>query len=1006
MPRPQPLFHTLAALALALLLIFSISLRAQTPEWIWHPNQGKAPAENEVRFFRKTFSTEGVVARAELTATADNEMAASINGKWVTASTDWKNPTRTDVTKAVQTGENLIAIRAANHGGVAAMVARLELTFADGKKRVVVTDAEWLAGSVDQSGWDKPEFKTDGWAKVASLGQMGDEPWGDVFAPATATPAAALTVLPGFKVELLRSALPGEGSWICMTVDDWGRLIVSPQGDSQPLLRMTLSADGQVTKVEPIPAPIHQAMGLLYAHKSLYANAHGPKGTGLYRLIDANENDQFDADEVHLLKNFAGEGEHGYHGVVLGPDQMIYVMNGNHTKLPPGLSPDSPHKNFAEDMLLPRQWDAGGHAVGILAPGGHVLRTDPEGKEWSLVLAGFRNAYDLAFGPDGELFTFDSDMEWDWGMPWYKPTRINHCVSGGDYGWRSGTGNWPVWYPDSLPSTLDIGIGSPTGMKYGARAKFPPKYRKAMFVEDWAYGRILAVHLIPQGATYSGTFETIVRGKPLNLTGIEIGQDGAMYFITGGRGTQSGLYRVTWTGPEAPADEPSPEQVRTARAGAEARTLRYRLEAFHGKHDPAAIDFAWPHLNSDDRWIRYAARIAIEWQDTALWQDRALGETRPNASLTALLALARTGGKDVQDALLMSLGRLAGETLSEDQNLDALRVLELAFIRMGKPEETMREGVIETLSRLYPSPSERLNRELSQILIYLEAPDVVAKTLALLEAAPSLEEQNHYVFHLRTLKTGWTMAERTAYFHWLNRVRAGGAHPPELLQWFRDAGRDYSDGVSYGKFIVNFRKDAVATLTPAELAELRPIITGQAVAALPATTQRAVVKEWTLNDILPVLDQAGKGRSFTRGKAAFEAAQCLVCHRFKNEGGSVGPDLTAIGFRFSRRDIIESILLPSKVVSDQYQNTTFTLKDGDDVSGRLVDEDDKKVVVVTNALTGETTEIQKSKIASSAPGKLSPMPEGLVNILAQDEILDLLAYLESGGKADHPAFVP
>ena len=57
---------------------------------------------------------------------------------------------------------------------------------------------------------------------------------------------------------------------------------------------------------------------------------------------------------------------------------MIYVMNGNHTKLPRGLSPASPHKNFQEELLLPRQWDAGGHAVGILAPGGHVLRTAEE----------------------------------------------------------------------------------------------------------------------------------------------------------------------------------------------------------------------------------------------------------------------------------------------------------------------------------------------------------------------------------------------------------------------------------------------------------------------------------------------------------------------------------------------------------------------------------------------------------------------------------------------------
>jgi glucose/arabinose dehydrogenase len=260
---------------------------------------------------------------------------------------------------------------------------------------------------------------------------------------ADATPAESLTVLPGFKVELLHSASTNEGSWICMTKDNKGRLIVSPQRDSQPLLRITLNREGGVGKIEPIPAPVKQAMGLCYAHKSLYVNGHGPEGTGLYRLIDKNGNDQFDADEVHFLKKFKGEGEHGYHAVVEGPDGMIYVMNGNHTKLPEDIAANSPHRNYQEDFLLPRLWDANGHAVGILAPGGHVLRTDPEGKHWEIILAGFRNSYDFDFNAKGEMFTFDSDMEWDWGLPWYRPTRIIHCVTGGEYGWRSGSGKWP-----------------------------------------------------------------------------------------------------------------------------------------------------------------------------------------------------------------------------------------------------------------------------------------------------------------------------------------------------------------------------------------------------------------------------------------------------------------------------------------------------------------------------------------------------------------------------------
>ena len=157
--------------------------------------------------------------------------------------------------------------------------------------------------------------------------------------------------------------------------------------------------------------------------------------------------------------------------------------------------------------------------------------------------------------------------------------------------------------------------------------------------------------------------------------------------------------------------------------------------------------------------------------------------------------------------------------------------------------------------------------------------------------------------------------------------------------------------------------------------------------------------------LLPAdLDGAGKGRNFENGREAFAAAQCLTCHRFGNEGGPIGPDITAIASRFSRKDILESILEPSKVVSEQYQNITVVKKDGDDVTGRLVEETDSKLVLVPNQLTGEKVEVKKSDVQSRAASKLSPMPEGLANILSKEELLDLIAYIESGGRKSHAAF--
>ena len=1006
---------------LALLLLLSLPAYGETPQWIWHAN-ARAIQPNETRYLRKTFRVEGRVTKAQLDVAADDEAWVFINGKQVAHPRGYDKPASEDVTSDLVRGENVIAVRAFNRDSdQAGVVLRLELKQGRQRTDFIVSDESWQTSASEAPQWQDLAFHPDGWTKAVSRGKLGDKPWGDVFKTPQATAAESLTVLPGFKAELLRSSEPGEGSWICMTTDSKGRLIISPQADNQPLLRITLSRKGQVSKIEKMPAPVHQAMGLLYAHNSLYVNGHGPNGTGLYRLVDANHNDRFDTNEVQFLKKFEGEGEHGYHALVLGPDNMIYVMNGNHTKVPAGMASDSPHKNFEEDFLLPRQWDAGGHAVGILAPGGYVLRTDPEGKSWQLMLAGFRNAYDFDFSPEGELFTFDSDMEWDWGLPWYRPTRINHCVPGAEFGWRSGSAVWPEYYPDSLPATVNIGIGSPTGVKFGTRSKFPERYRKALFILDWSYGRIMAVHLTPQGASYSAEFETFLKGKPLNVTDIDFGKDGAMYFITGGRGTQSGLYRVAPNGKKPDAPE-THTQKEVARAGSEARALRRRLESFYGHKDPRAIEVAWPHLGSEDRFIRFAARIAIEWQDVALWKERALAETHPDAALNALLALARCGGKETQPSLLMALKKFPFDSLSRTQKLEKLRVVELSFIRQGKPSPELASLAIEKLDLLYPSQDELLNRELSQLLIFLEAPNVVSKTMALLDKAKTQEEQAHYIFYLRTLKTGWTLEQRKHYFEWFrfaqeaskgevtypkgseyyvwaNQTKANQRHPKSLLEWFQAVGRDYGDGASYPKYLVNIRKDAVASLSEQERFVLGNLLDEPNLAAsFKPTKERHFVQEWKFSDLEPFLAEASNGRSFESGKAAFNDAQCILCHRFGNEGGSVGPELTAASSKYTRRDILESILEPSKVVSDQYQNITIIKTDGDSITGRMVDETTTKITLQMSPYAGDRLEVDKSDISERRPSKISPMPEGMVNLLTRDEVLDLLAYIESAGK--------
>ncbi len=826
-------------------------------------------------------------------------------------------------------------------------------------------------------------------------------------------PQDALDTLPGFKIEQVFQANPkSNGSWICLAKDPKGRLLLGGQR-GQLITRLTLK-DGKVAKEEVMQIPVTEAMGMLFVDNVLYINGAGADGKFcLYRCKDTKGNDSY--DDVEMLREWrGGAGEHGAHGIVLGPDKKLYIVCGNFVDVPTDLVPSSPHRNYGDDLALKRAEDGNGFGAGRMPPGGYIARVDLDGKNAELYSSGQRNTYDIDFNADGELFGFDSDMEWDWGTPWYRPIHVFHSVRGGDQGFREGTAKWPEHYTDSLPQSTTIGIGCPTGVSFGTGAKFPAKYQKACYVCDWTYGRLIAVHLTPNGAGYTGTWENFVapqslrtnKGKtPLNLTDVVIGEDGAMYFTIGGRGTQASLFRVTYTGNETAA--PLAERELHNKEGQDLRDLRHKLEAFNVQPDPTAVEFAWPHLNSTDRYIRYAARLAIERNPLAQWQAKALEEKRPDAAFTALLALARLAPADSQPAILKSLTSIPFAGLTEEQQLAKLRVIEVSIARQGVPTGDVAKQLIADVNPLYPAKTETLNRELCQILLALNAPDAVAKTVGLLKAAKTQEEQVAYAMALRNIKTGWTIDLRKTYLSWWNNGRST-EHPARVVKWFADAGIPFNNGASFANFMSHSHEEAKFTMTPDEIVALNDILSAYSLAQTPKPapplTTRKLVKEWTTADFQPLLDQVGKGRNFARGKEIFYQAQCSACHRYGDLGGAIGPDLTAVATRFKRQDLLESSTEPSKVLSEQYMNTTIQTTEGVVIVGRIVEESPEKVVVRPNPLETNTVTVKKADIETRSLSKISPMPVGLLNTFSKEEVLDLLAYLESLGNPNHPNF--
>src|SRR6056297_2090050 len=420
------------------------------------------------------------------------------------------------------------------------------------------------------------------------------------------TPAQQFSTLEGFEVELVYE-VPSEqqGSWVSLTVDPQGRLIAGDQYGS--LYRIDVS--GEQPQVEQLEIELEGAQGLLYAFGSLYANVNsGGFPAGVWRLTDTDGDDQYDKKEHILPLN--GGSEHGPHALVLSPDgQRIVICAGNNTNLPKDIARSRVPENWDEDHLLGRMPDARGHNANRLGPGGFVLSFEPDGKDIELIATGFRNQYDIAFNRDGELFAYDADMEWDVGTPWYRPTRVNHVISGAEFGWRNGTGKWPAYYPDSFGAAVDIGPGSPTGICFGYGAEFPQKYQDALFICDWSYGNIHAVHLSPDGSSYTGTYETFATAAPLPVTDITVHPDGGLYFTIGGRRTQSGLYRITYTGDDAQSAakvqlskaEKAQQKLDKQRA-AELRQLRGSLEKYHVAEPSAqAVTDALKHLGHEDR---------------------------------------------------------------------------------------------------------------------------------------------------------------------------------------------------------------------------------------------------------------------------------------------------------------------------------------------------------------------------------------------------------------------
>jgi putative heme-binding domain-containing protein len=350
----------------------------------------------------------------------------------------------------------------------------------------------------------------------------------------------------------------------------------------------------------------------------------------------------------------------------------------------------------------------------------------------------------------------------------------------------------------------------------------------------------------------------------------------------------------------------------------------------------------------------------------------------------------------MRDKLLQAMKKIDLTRLDQASQFTFQRTLQIILNRFGRPDETVINQLVSKIDPLFPSGSAEMNWLLCETLAWLESPSIAEKAIALIQSVPTQEEQMQYARSIRLLKAGWTDELKEDYF-----------------EWFLKAA-NYRGGASFAKFVEFIRDDAVASLSEAEKESLAEILARKpekksVLENLGEVFNGRPTKEWKLDELSQAAQSGMRGRDFENGRTMFAAAGCYACHRFQNQGGMTGPDLTTAGRRYSTRDLLDQVIHPSRVINDQFSSVTILTDDGLVHNGVIVNlgtKKDKSSLTLNTDLTdpNKRVSINRDSIEEMFVSKTSAMPTGLLGRMTQDEILDLTAYLISGGDSGHEYF--